>query len=140
MKPKLTHFCLALAMSLSMAAQAADTPTMVPQQQNGVTFISGGIADDQQKAMAALHKNYNLHLTFATKKAGEFISDVQVAVQDGAGKEVVAAKSDGPLFFAQLEPGTYKVTATSRGKAQSQSVTLGKTGSHDMGFYWARTE
>lgn len=131
---------LAICLLLPMSAYAVDTAGLTPQLRNGITYVSGGVGKDQQEQMAVMRKDYNLQLTFANKKTGEFRADVQVALQNATGAEVLNVTSDGPMFFAQLPSGAYRVTATSAGKAQTQSVTLGKDGARELNFYWDPVE
>jgi hypothetical protein len=56
-----------------------------PHQQNGVDYINGGVGQDEQNAMRALKADYNLRLTFATRKTGAFRSDVQLDIVDAKG-------------------------------------------------------
>ena len=111
--------------------------TLQPTTVEGVEVISGGIGNDEADEMKALAKNYSLRLTFATKGTGSYIPDVDVLIRaksdSGPQLEVV---SPGPLFYAKLPPGSYKVEVSGYGKQQSRDVTIGARGGADVGFYW----
>src|SRR5437867_8978624 len=118
MKPirfsKTTGLVLAALLGLSSAmAQAAKIdPAGVqakPEQQNGITFLNGGIGKDEANAIRAA-KGYNLKMTFATGSRNAFLADVGVDVRThGGGKQVLALNEAGPLIYAQLPTGVYDI-------------------------------
>jgi hypothetical protein len=66
--------------------------------------------------MRALRADYNLLLTFATKQTGAYRSDVQLDIMDAKGASVLSVANTGPMFFAKLPPGTYRISAAAEGK------------------------
>jgi hypothetical protein len=127
----LANAAIALAVSLSAPAVLASQP----KEQNGVTYINGGVGTDEQNAMRALRADYNLRLTFATKQTGAYRSDVQLDIADAKGASVLSVANTGPMFFAKLPPGTYRISASAEGKTFKRSVKLG-TGTKEMTLHW----
>lgn len=121
---------LALAACLTTPAVAAQ-----PKEQNGVTYISGGVGTDEQNAMRALRADYNLQLTFATKQTGAYRSDVQLDIMDAKGGNVLSVANTGPMFYARLPPGTYRISAAAEGKTFKRSVKLGNA-PKEMILHW----
>jgi tripartite-type tricarboxylate transporter receptor subunit TctC len=121
---------LALAACLSAPAVAAQ-----PKEQNGVTYINGGVGTDEQNAMRALRADYNLQLTFATKQTGAYRSGVQLDIADARGASVLSVANTGPMFFAKLPAGTYKISASAEGKTFKRTVKLGN-GAKEMVLHW----
>jgi hypothetical protein len=114
----------ALVLVACLASHAAlAQPT--PQQQNGITYINGGVGQEEQEAMRAQRADYNLRLTFATKKSGAFRSDVQLDIMDAKGTTLLSVADAGPMFYAKLPPGTYRISAAAEGKVFKRSVKLG---------------
>lgn len=99
-----------------------------------VKFVSAGVGDDDP--LLATKKDYNLHLLFAKKGSGEYLADVNVSVQDAAGSTLVSTMAGGPLFFARLPPGNYRISVEFEGKPLGKSVSLGRNESKDLYFYW----
>ena len=130
--------CIAmLLMSLPAAGGClAQSSGLVTRSQNGVLYVSGGIAADQQQALRALRSEFDLQLTFAAKGSGEFLADVQVNIDSGSGIHFVDATSQGPIFLAKLAPGTYQVTATFHGAAQTKSISIVAGAVRELYFYW----
>jgi hypothetical protein len=73
-------------------------PPLTPQSQNGITYVSCGIAEGGREKMQAMRKDYNLMLTFAMKKTGAYQADVSVNIVDAKGHQVPDAMSPGPFF------------------------------------------
>lgn len=114
---------MVLAVALTSTAALADT---TPQQQNGITYVNGGIGQEEQDAMKAQRADYNLLLTFASKQSGAYRSDVQLDITDAKGADLVSAANTGPMFFAKLPPGTYHISAAAEGKTFKRTVKVGK--------------
>jgi hypothetical protein len=124
-----------LALALA-AGLAPSTYAVEPQHQNGITYLSGGIGDSGQKMMREHRSNYNLLLTFAAKQTGAYLADVKVEIMDAQGKQLLSVPNTGPMFFAKLQPGTYRISATSQGKTFKRSVKLDNA-PKEMVLHWA---
>jgi len=124
--------CLALP---AFADPAQQQQQQQQQQQNGVNYINGGVGQDEQNAMRALRADYNLLLTFATRQSGAFRSDVQLDIMDPKGATLLSLANAGPLFFAKLAPGTYRISAAAEGKTFKRTVKLG-TAPKEMTLHW----
>lgn len=117
--------CLALS-----AVQAAG-----PQQQNGISYINGGVGQDEQNAMRALRADYNLLLTFATRQSGAFRSDVQLDIMDAKGATLLSVPNTGPMFYAKLPAGTYRISAAAEGKTFKRTVKVGNA-PREITLHW----
>jgi opacity protein-like surface antigen len=117
-----TLAAIVLAACLTPAVVLA-APT--PKQQNGITYVNGGVGEEEQAAMKAQRADYNLLLTFATKQSGAYRSDVQLDIMDAKGANLVTAANAGPMFFARLPAGTYRISAAAEGKTFKRTVKVG---------------
>ena len=45
---------------------------------------------------------------------GHYVADTNLMIQSNDGQEVIQVNNAGPLFYANLEPGVYTVTAGRR--------------------------
>lgn len=122
---------LVAALCLPLFGIAAD---LSPETQNGIRFLSGGIGMEERNAMQVEGKEYNLRLSFSLK-GGAYLADVNVAIDSGK-KPLVEADSGGPLFYAKLPPGKYRIAASYRGETQTRTVAIGKH-STNLYFRWA---
>jgi hypothetical protein len=134
MRKVTAHLGFAALLFLGGALLAHAQPA--PQTQGGVTFVSGGVAEDSEQAMTAMRSQYNLHLLFAQQGTGAYFADVPVQIVDAAGTTVVNAVSAGPFFYARLQPGRYRIVASHNGEAISRMADVPATGSVDLNYYW----
>ena len=139
-----TYVALASLLAVQAAplavAQTQVVPPLnpAPQTQDGITFVSGGIADDWQQSMEAQRGQYNLHLLFAQVGTGAYFANIPVEIRDSSGHTVLNAISQGPFFYARLKPGSYRVTATHAGQAITQTAYVGAGGGgRDLDYRWA---
>lgn len=129
-----TALVLATLFASSVASHAAlAAPT--PKEQNGISYINGGVGQEEQSAMRALRADYDLLLTFATKQSGAYRSDVQLDIMDAKGGTLVSAANAGPMFYAKLPTGTYRISAAAEGKVFKRSVRIGAA-PKEMTLHW----
>ena len=119
-----------LAANLAFAADAAPS-RLQPVTSGVVTYLSGGIGQDESSAIQQEAKNYSLELEFVVNASprAEFTSDVQVKISDATNGTVLDTVSKGPFLLAQLPAGRYRLEAIKDGKSKAQEVTI-KPGSH----------
>jgi hypothetical protein len=92
-----------------------------PQTENGITYLCGGVGEEQASFMKQSKGDYDLMLTFATR-TGEYLADVDVAIKDAKGKSVLNTTCGGPMLLVNLpKSGVYRV------QAQAEDYSLRKT-------------
>jgi hypothetical protein len=126
--------------AVPLAVAQTQVPPLNPnsQTEGGITYVSGGIADDWQQAMEAQRGQYNLHLLFAQIGTGAYFANVPVEITDSSGRTVLNAVSQGPFFYARLPAGNYKVTASHAGQPITKMAYVGAGGGgRDLDFRWA---
>lgn len=109
------------------------------QDQNGVAYLSGGIGEDEAKAIQQA-TGYNLHMTFSVGAEGKFVPDVDVVVQKAQGQTVLTLSQAGPLVYIQLPPGKYTVVATRNGEARRDTADVGSGAPRNLVFNWKADE
>jgi len=113
-------------------------PAQVPvvQAQGDVRYVSGGIGVGERLELLAMHAEFNVHMTFAVKRAGNFIADVALRVEDAGGHTRLEAVSDGPWLYARLAPGRYTLHARYAGATQTRAFQV-RAGRHtELTLYW----
>lgn len=98
-------------------------------------YITGGVGSEQREEMKAQRGEYNLLLTFADRD-GELRAGVTVTVRDRAGNTVLEVPDAGPMVYAKLPPGTYRVTASTDGIQRVRTATVGRA-PREIYFHWA---
>lgn len=110
------------ACALLLAGVAAAQQEQVVSR-GGVSYVSGGVGVASLERLKAREKAFNLKLVF-TLVEGNYIADVNVALKDAAGKNVVEHLTDGPIFMARLPAGDYTVSATYDGVVRMRKVKV----------------
>ena len=121
------------------AANAASNPaTSVMMASTGsIKYISGGGDKASRMRMEKMAADCNLLLNFAGPKKDQDYKGVQVSVTDDSGKVMLNAKAGGPLFYVEVPPGHYAVTADLDGKHLVQSVRVSPHEKSRLTFNWA---
>jgi hypothetical protein len=126
----------------SLISQAADevpidmsAVQLVPQQQNGITYVSGGIGIDETEAIKR-EPGYNLHLTFSTGSADQYIPNIDVVIKTQNGKDVVSMSQIGPIAYVKLPAGTYVIVSNNDGQEKKNTVTVGSSVS-TVNVHWS---
>lgn len=119
----------------------AALPSALPpeQTQGGVTYVSGGVGQEEAQAFEAAAAQYPLTLEFAIKHAphAEYAADVHVVVTDAQGTRVLDTTSDGPFLLAKLPAGRYTVTAERHQQTLARTVHVATHKPTHVMFLWA---
>lgn len=110
-----------------------------PMQQNGITYLSGGIGEDEARAIEQA-QGYNLHMTFAIGPENKYIPDVDVTVQNASGQTLLTLSDAGPLVYVQLPPGKYGVVATRNGVERRDTANVAGGAARKLVFHWNSSE
>jgi hypothetical protein len=114
------------------SAPAGTGADLVIRTIGAVSYVCGGVAEDEQRQLAAREKNFNMSLLFTEGARGEFLSDVDVRlVRDG--HEAAKFRATGPRCLIKAPEGSYNVQAVHNG--QSKSVVV-KTGTRNTQIRW----
>ena len=97
-----------------------------------VSYVCGGVGEDEQRRLAARQKQFNMGVLFTQGATGEFLADVEVRLMR-EGHEVARFRTEGPRCLIKAPEGRYNVHATYNG--QPKSMTVG-TGTYDAQLRW----
>lgn len=136
------NFILGLTAAVFFAAPvlAADPPVRkfnIQSSESGAKYITGGVGDQQQAAMERRFSDYSFKLVNVRNQGqGAYVSKVDVSIQNKAGKTVVKAVTEGPWLFADLEAGTYNLTAKFNGATQERKISIRDDGHERQVLKW----
>jgi hypothetical protein len=136
MKTKLSVLllgCLMLVLS-PFASRAATSPFITEGQSHGVMYASGGVGKDERMAMKAMAQNYNVKMIFV-EAPKDYVAGVQVKIEDHSGKLLLETTSSGPLFWANLPQGDYRIIATFRNHREMKNLKVAGGAEH-VEFFW----
>ena len=124
-----------ISVPLSLAASAMASPEV--QQQGVVSFVSGGVGEEELQEIKKLSPAYPLELLFVTKgDPQEYLAGVKVRFEDKDGKIVLDTMSQGPFLLAKMPPGKYTISADHDGTVKRQIVQVAGAKTHRIVFVW----
>jgi hypothetical protein len=118
----------------------AEEVKIKPQIQGDVEFVSGGVGEHERSFMQSLQGNYNVHILFAIKGTGEYVSDVKVKIMDGGGITVLDTIAAGPKLFVKLSPGRYKLEAERQGRILQETINVPSKKGTTLSLYWPKNK
>lgn len=110
-----------VAITAALVHVAAAEPVERILSRDGILYVSGGVGAASQERLKMLEPQFNVKLVF-TLSNGQYLADVKVVLRDTSGKLLLEHVTEGPIFMARLPAGTYQVSATYTGKAQSRAI------------------
>jgi hypothetical protein len=119
-----------------LCAIALPAAALEMREQGAVRYLTGGVGEDERAQMDQRRGEFNLELIFAARGGGNYLADVDVAVLDSSGQEVLRTTADGPRVLAQLPPGRYTVVAGFDAKVQRRTVSVPRKGTRQVALYW----
>jgi hypothetical protein len=103
---------------------AAIAVSVQPQIEGDVTYLCGGIGEQEAAYMKQQAKGYDLMLTFAARD-GAYLADVDVDIRNAQGQQVLSANCDAPIMLVDLpQSGRYHVRANTAGYALDRTVRV----------------
>jgi len=140
-KPSIQAVFLGTALVLLSGAaqaqeQAQDVPLPPVKQSGNVSYLSGGVPDEQLEAIEQARPSYPLVIELY-QKAGpksEYTADAEIRIKNSKDEIVVDDKSEGPYFLVRTPPGTYEVEATLDGKSITRRAVVPAKGSRRLMF------
>lgn len=89
------------------------------------TYLCGGIGQDEQAAMRARAREFDMQVLFTQGGRGEYLADVEVSLSRG-GKEVANFMATGPRCLIKGPRGTYQIAATYQGTTKRATLHSGQ--------------
>jgi hypothetical protein len=114
-----------------------DTRSSLPQvkEENGVSYISGGVGSEEADALNRMSDHFNLKLTTAIP-SGQFTSPSMIRIADVRGAKVIEVRPNGPIFLAKMPAGEYVIQATAEGQTMTRKVTVPASGLEAVAMSW----
>lgn len=109
---------------------------LVPQEQNGITYLSGGVGQDESQAIQQV-KGYNLHITFSIGPENKYLSGVDVVIQTEKGRSLLSVSQVGPILYVKLPADKYLIIASQNGHEKRGTVVLEGTSTGTVNLHWS---
>lgn len=116
----------ALAMFAGPGAHAAD---LARQTVGPVSYVCGGVGEDEQQALKSEAKDFDMGLLFTEGARGEYLSDVAITLSRN-GVEVASFRANGPRCLIKAPRATYQVVASYNGVDKHTTLRMGERNVH----------
>jgi hypothetical protein len=126
----------AALMAVATIPAHAQDELIIVEPARTTMYLKGGIGQNEERYMHQIAKDWPLRMIFSERKDNEFVADVSLSITDLKGSPYLALSDAGPMTYAMLPPGKYRITARFKGQYETREVALdGKTG-RDVYFHW----
>ncbi|HYD94909.1 MAG TPA: hypothetical protein VEC01_06255 [Noviherbaspirillum sp.] len=99
-----------------------------PVTHEDVTYLCGGVGEEEIAYMKQQARDYDMMLTFAARD-GAYLADVDVDIKDAKGNTVLQTACDSPIMLVDLpRGGSYRVRAETAGYSLNRTVRVAGAG------------
>ncbi|HSI25068.1 MAG TPA: hypothetical protein VK952_05555 [Methylotenera sp.] len=121
---KLTYkLIVLLGLILSSNFASADLPK-TRTSPTGITYMTGGIGEEEVAVMKPQAKKFTLNLLFSEGMVGRWVTDINVNIYDEASKLVFRIVGAKNVLYVNMPAGTYTILANNNGNKLRHKVTL----------------
>ncbi len=122
-----------ILMSSWAGAQIPDT-----QYSQGISFITGGVGQEETEAILAEAKQWpiTLELSQIENGRGVWIFGALIKVLNVKKQIIFDARADGPYMMINLVPGDYVINASYEGVVQTRAVSIKADSSQKISLFW----
>lgn len=107
-----------------LRAEQSPISRLKPVTQDDITYLCGGVGEEEVAYMKQEARGYDLMLTFAARD-GAYLADVDVDIKDAKGNSVLQTACDSPILLVDLpHSGTYRVRAETAGYELNRTVKV----------------
>lgn len=132
-------FAAAAMLGAATIPAHAQDELIVVEPVRATLYLNGGIGKDEEAYMRKIAPDWPLRMTFSERKDNEFVADVDVLIVDAKGSPYLMLSNAGPMTYAMLPPGKYRITARFKGQSETREVTLDGKSGRDVSFHWQGT-
>ena len=122
-----------LTCSPMVFAQIPDT-----QYSQGISYISGGVGEEESEAILAESKQWPLLLELSQLEGGRgvWIFGTKIKVLNTQNQVIFDAQADGPYIMINLTAGRYLIEASYQGGIQKKPVLIKGSGPQKLAIFW----
>lgn len=106
-----------------------------PQLQGNVSYLTGGIGENETESIKSQAGGYNLLLSNADN-SGHYMPGSDITITSHDGRQMMNVSDAGPLFYAKLPPGNYTLTATNGSQQEVRKIHVSANGSDRVHLIW----
>jgi len=135
MKTLIRSLALFFALLLGSAVWAQIPPT---QSSQGVSYITGGVGEEESTAILAEAKQWPLLLELSQIENGRgvWIFGSQIKILNTKNAVIFDAKADGPYMLINLTAGDYAIQASYQGVEQKKAISIKSGPVQKVSIFW----
>ena len=108
---------------LLINSSAFAQPPKTLNTKGGLSYMTGGIGEEDAAIMRANAKNFTLNLVFSEGTSGQSVTDVNVNIYNEQSETVFRIVGSKPMLYVNLPAGTYTILANNNGQKLRQKFT-----------------
>ena len=108
------------------------------QRSQGVSYITGGVGEEESTAILAEAKQWPLLLELSQLESGRgvWIFGSQIKIANAKGAMIFDAKADGPYMLVNLDAGDYVIQASYQGVEQKRAISIKAGQPQKISIFW----
>ena len=108
------------------------------QRSQGVSYITGGVGEEESTAILAEAKQWPLLLELSQLENGRgvWIFGSQIKIANTKGAIIFDAKADGPYMLVNLDAGDYVIQASYQGVEQKRAISIKAGQPQKISIFW----
>jgi hypothetical protein len=135
MKILIRSLALIFILLLGSSVGAQIPPT---QSSQGISYITGGVGEEESTAILAEAKQWPLLLEFSQLENGRgvWIFGSQIKILNTKNAVIFDAKADGPYMLINLTAGDYAIQASYQGVEQKKAISIKSGPVQKVSIFW----
>lgn len=108
------------------------------QHSNGISYITGGVGEEESSAIVAESKQWPLFLELSQLENGRgvWIFGANISITNAKQQVVFSAQADGPYMLINLDAGDYSIDASYQGVVQKRSISVKANAPQKVSIFW----
>jgi hypothetical protein len=130
---KIVFFTQFIMMGCNAFAQVPET-----QHSQGISYITGGVGQEETLAILAEAKQWplTLELSQIDNGRGVWIFGAVIKITNSKKQTIFDAQADGPYMLINLESGDYVLEAGYQGVVQKRSLSIKTDSPQKISIFW----
>ena len=132
----LLKFFITTSLIFSYVLSQAQIPDT--QSSLGISYISGGVGEEESKSMLVEAKQWPLMLELSQLESGRgiWIFGAAIKILNTKQKLIFDAQAEGPYIIINLNAGDYLIEATYEGVVQKRAIHIKSDEPQKISIFW----
>jgi len=132
----LLKFFITTSLIFSYVLSQAQIPDT--QSSLGISYISGGVGEEESKSMLVEAKQWPLMLELSQLESGRgiWIFGAAIKILNTKQKLIFDAQAEGPYILINLNAGDYLIEATYKGVVQKRAIHIKSDEPQKISIFW----